>query len=64
MRIDFPMCFCYMVLYALQVRKYEQSCGALSSYGRKYMGAFANMCNSGVGEERLASVTNRVCAHQ
>ncbi|KAK4752355.1 hypothetical protein SAY87_021153 [Trapa incisa] len=46
------------------VRKYERSCGRLSSYGRKYTGAFASLCNAGVGEEKLAAVANLVCAHQ
>ncbi|PKI60808.1 vacuolar-processing enzyme-like [Punica granatum] len=43
------------------VRKYEQSCGKLSSYGKKYTGAFANMCNAGIDEDQMASISNQVC---
>ncbi|KAB1213290.1 Vacuolar-processing enzyme [Morella rubra] len=36
-----------------KLRTYEKYCGPLSKYGRKYMRAFANMCNAGITLEQM-----------
>ncbi|KAL9678922.1 hypothetical protein QQ045_016774 [Rhodiola kirilowii] len=44
------------------LRIYEEQCGKLTSYGLKYTGLFANMCNAGVGENEMASVSAQICS--
>lgn len=46
------------------VETYKTHCGALSTYGKKHMRAFANMCNSGVQQAQLAKVASQVCGTQ
>ncbi|KAH1150264.1 hypothetical protein GYH30_044343 [Glycine max] len=43
------------------VKTYESQCGTLSSYGRKYTRAFANMCNAGIYEEQLKTTSSQAC---
>ncbi|KAB1218233.1 Vacuolar-processing enzyme [Morella rubra] len=43
------------------VRTYEKYCGPLSKYGRKYMRAFANMCNAGINLEQMVSASIQTC---
>ncbi|XP_027348046.1 vacuolar-processing enzyme delta-isozyme-like [Abrus precatorius] len=43
------------------IKTYESHCGALSSYGRKYSRAFANMCNAGISEEQLVATLLQAC---
>ncbi|CAN1299017.1 Vacuolar-processing enzyme [Linum perenne] len=43
------------------VEKYEEECGEMSVYGKKYSRALANMCNAGVTLEQLNSACNQVC---
>ncbi|KMT17971.1 hypothetical protein BVRB_2g033170 [Beta vulgaris subsp. vulgaris] len=43
------------------VRTYEERCGLLRTYGKKYMRAFANFCNAGVHENRMAQASAQVC---
>lgn len=40
---------------------YKTHCGALSTYGKKYMRAFANMCNAGIQISQLAKVASQLC---
>ncbi|KAL9255302.1 Vacuolar-processing enzyme-like protein [Drosera capensis] len=44
------------------VATYKAHCGNLSSYGMKYIRAFANMCNTGVHEEQMAVAVAQVCS--
>ncbi|CAJ1785667.1 unnamed protein product [Sphenostylis stenocarpa] len=39
------------------INTYESVCGTLSSYGRKYTRAFANMCNAGISVEQLKAAS-------
>ncbi|OIW14437.1 hypothetical protein TanjilG_20883 [Lupinus angustifolius] len=48
---------CYMTI----MNTYESHCGALSSYGRKYLRAFANMCNAGISEQQMVAAASQVC---
>ncbi|KAL8171125.1 hypothetical protein V2J09_022929 [Rumex salicifolius] len=43
------------------VRVYKAHCGSLETYGMKYMRAFANVCNAGVDEDRMAQVSSQAC---
>ncbi|CAM8971485.1 unnamed protein product [Rhodiola kirilowii] len=43
------------------LKNYGTHCGKLSTYGRKYTRAMANMCNAGIRAEQLASVASVVC---
>lgn len=44
------------------VKTYEECCGSLKTYGKKYMRAFANICNAGVPIHRLAEIATQVCS--
>ncbi|KAH7866941.1 hypothetical protein Vadar_026989 [Vaccinium darrowii] len=43
------------------VRTYEEHCGLLSRYGRRYARAIANMCNAGVKVEQMAMASATAC---
>ncbi|XP_058227716.1 vacuolar-processing enzyme isoform X1 [Rhododendron vialii] len=43
------------------VRTYEEHCGSLSRYGRRYARAIANMCNVGVKVEQMAMASAAAC---
>ena len=45
----------------MQMKTYEGYCGPLSSYGRKYSRAFANMCNAGISEEQMVAASSEAC---
>ncbi|CAO2818029.1 unnamed protein product [Amaranthus hypochondriacus] len=40
---------------------YKIHCGQLSTYGKRYMRAFANMCNAGIQPLELAKVASQLC---
>ncbi|XP_031248424.1 vacuolar-processing enzyme-like [Pistacia vera] len=40
---------------------YEEHCGTLSTYGKKYARAMANMCNAGVNNEKMIMALTQVC---
>lgn len=43
------------------VGTYEEHCGRLSTYGKKHMRVFANMCNAGVHKPQLVEAASLVC---
>ncbi|XP_027190454.1 vacuolar-processing enzyme gamma-isozyme-like [Cicer arietinum] len=43
------------------MKTYESHCGTLSSYGRKYSRAFANMCNAGISEKQMIAASTQAC---
>ncbi|KAL2940186.1 Vacuolar-processing enzyme alpha-isozyme [Bienertia sinuspersici] len=45
------------------VETYKTHCGRLSTYGKKHMRAFANMCNAGVQQPQLAKVASQLCGN-
>ncbi|KAH9617701.1 hypothetical protein KSS87_018472 [Heliosperma pusillum] len=45
------------------VTTYKSNCGALTTYGKKHMRAFANVCNAGVQQEEMAKVTSQIFVH-
>ncbi|CAL0323251.1 unnamed protein product [Lupinus luteus] len=47
--------------YITMMKTYESYCGALSSYGRKYSRAFANMCNAGISEQQMVAAASQIC---
>lgn len=47
----------------MQVETYKTHCGKLSTYGKKHMRAFANMCNAGVGQSQFSKVVSQVCSN-
>ncbi|KAL2902615.1 Vacuolar-processing enzyme [Bienertia sinuspersici] len=51
---------CYRTLLST----YETYCGGFSMYGVKYGHVFANMCNNGIQQSRLAEVASEVCGDQ
>uniref|UniRef100_A0A803NEH6 Legumain prodomain domain-containing protein n=1 Tax=Chenopodium quinoa TaxID=63459 RepID=A0A803NEH6_CHEQI len=48
--------------FKAMVSTYEEHCGSLQSYGKKYARAFANFCNAGIHIDRMAQVSAQVCA--
>ncbi|KAH7841891.1 hypothetical protein Vadar_008471 [Vaccinium darrowii] len=48
-------------VHAFEVRTYEEHCGPLSRYGRRYTRAIANMCNAGVKVEQMAMASATAC---
>ncbi|KAH9626253.1 hypothetical protein KSS87_017210 [Heliosperma pusillum] len=46
------------------VTTYKSNCGALTTYGKKHMRAFANVCNAGVQQEEMAKVTSQICGNK
>ncbi|KAL1314735.1 hypothetical protein AAHE18_16G210500 [Arachis hypogaea] len=43
------------------IKIYESYCGALSTYGRKYTRAIANICNAGVSQEKMVLASSLAC---
>ncbi|KAK7338517.1 hypothetical protein VNO77_19129 [Canavalia gladiata] len=43
------------------IKSYESHCGTLSSHGKKYSRAFANMCNAGISEEQVVAALSQAC---
>ncbi|KAK7260709.1 hypothetical protein RIF29_26979 [Crotalaria pallida] len=43
------------------MKTYESNCGTLSTYGKKYSKAFANMCNTGISEQKMATASSQAC---
>ncbi|GAY60595.1 hypothetical protein WN943_000585 [Citrus x changshan-huyou] len=43
------------------VRTFESHCGALSQYGMKHMRSLANICNTGIGKEKMAEASAQAC---
>ncbi|GAB4854369.1 hypothetical protein Ancab_022955 [Ancistrocladus abbreviatus] len=43
------------------VKIYTSHCGPLSTYGKKYMRAFANICNAGIHEDHMAQASSHAC---
>lgn len=50
--------------FKTMVETYKTHCGALSTYGKKHMRAFATMCNAGIQQSQLARVASQVCGKQ
>ncbi|KAK4771360.1 hypothetical protein SAY87_031892 [Trapa incisa] len=48
--------------YKTMVMTYEEHCGALSRYGRKYTRMMANMCNAGISKDKLVLASTKVCS--
>ncbi|KAL9230372.1 hypothetical protein vseg_005734 [Gypsophila vaccaria] len=46
------------------VETYKSYCGPLSTYGKKHMRAFANVCNAGVQQQQMAKVTSHICGNK
>lgn len=46
----------------MQLTTYEEHCGALSQYGRKYTRVIANMCNAETSKDQLISATTEACS--
>ncbi|XP_057524187.1 vacuolar-processing enzyme gamma-isozyme-like [Amaranthus tricolor] len=45
------------------VETYKTHCGKLSTYGKKHMREFANMCNAGVDQSQFSKVVSQVCSN-
>ncbi|KAE9599954.1 hypothetical protein Lal_00045772 [Lupinus albus] len=43
------------------VRTFETHCGPLSQYGMKHMRSFANICNLGIQNEKMALASSQAC---
>ncbi|GAB4854391.1 hypothetical protein Ancab_022977 [Ancistrocladus abbreviatus] len=43
------------------VKIYTSHCGPPSTYGKKYMRAFANICNAGIHEDHMAQASSQAC---
>ncbi|KAM7255989.1 hypothetical protein ACFE04_011730 [Oxalis oulophora] len=44
------------------VKTYEQHCGVLSRYGKKYTRAVANMCNAGINVQQMKMASIQACS--
>ncbi|XP_061341865.1 vacuolar-processing enzyme-like [Gastrolobium bilobum] len=44
------------------MKTYENHCGNLTTYGRKYTRAFANMCNAGISTEQMVAAASQACS--
>ncbi|KAI4369722.1 hypothetical protein MLD38_018136 [Melastoma candidum] len=44
------------------VNIYQQRCGRLSTYGKKYTGVMANLCNAGVKKEQFDKAALQACS--
>jgi legumain len=44
------------------VKTYEEQCGVLSIYGKKYTRAVANMCNAGIKVEQMKMASIQACS--
>ncbi|XP_044495411.1 vacuolar-processing enzyme-like [Mangifera indica] len=47
--------------FKMFVGLYEEHCGSLSTYGKKYARAMANMCNAGINKEKMIMALSQVC---
>ncbi|XP_047340027.1 vacuolar-processing enzyme-like [Impatiens glandulifera] len=47
--------------FKASVRAYEENCGALSNYGRKYTRTIANICNAGASIQQVAKAAAKAC---
>ncbi|KAK2377221.1 vacuolar-processing enzyme [Trifolium repens] len=45
----------------MMLKIYEQHCGVLSDYGRKYISVFANMCYAGISEKQMIYAASQAC---
>ncbi|KAK3219021.1 hypothetical protein Dsin_012991 [Dipteronia sinensis] len=45
------------------VKIYEEKCGALTTYGKKYARAMANMGNFGINEEQMIVASTKACSN-
>ncbi|TXG69611.1 hypothetical protein EZV62_004546 [Acer yangbiense] len=45
------------------VKIYEEKCGVLTAYGKKYARAMANMCNFGINEEQMIVASTKACSN-
>ncbi|CAI8612579.1 unnamed protein product [Vicia faba] len=43
------------------IKTYEGHCSPLSNYGRKYLRAFANMCNAGISVKQMVAAASQAC---
>ncbi|XP_058739479.1 vacuolar-processing enzyme-like [Vicia villosa] len=43
------------------IKTYEGHCSTLSNYGRKYLRAFANMCNAGISVKQMVVSASQAC---
>ncbi|KAM7253707.1 hypothetical protein ACFE04_031389 [Oxalis oulophora] len=43
------------------VKTYQEQCGVLSTYGKKYTRSFANMCNVGINVEQIKMASIQAC---
>ncbi|KAH7564816.1 hypothetical protein ACOSQ2_021757 [Xanthoceras sorbifolium] len=48
----------------LFVKIYEEKCGTLTTYGKKYTRAMANMCNVGINEEQMIMASTEACSNE
>ncbi|KAH7564805.1 hypothetical protein ACOSP7_021428 [Xanthoceras sorbifolium] len=46
------------------VKIYEEKCGTLTTYGKKYTRAMANMCNFGIKEEHMNMASTKACSNE
>ncbi|XP_055819306.1 vacuolar-processing enzyme-like [Solanum dulcamara] len=44
------------------VKIFESHCGSLSSYGRKHVRGFSNMCNAGIQRDQMAAAAKQACS--
>ncbi|KAK4340744.1 hypothetical protein RND71_039245 [Anisodus tanguticus] len=44
------------------VKTFESHCGPLSSFSRKHVRGFANMCNAGIHKDQMAAATKQACS--
>ncbi|KAK4838783.1 hypothetical protein QYF36_016379 [Acer negundo] len=45
------------------VKIYEEKCGVLTTYGKKYARPMANMCNFGINEEQMIVASTKACSN-
>ncbi|XP_068647170.1 vacuolar-processing enzyme-like [Aristolochia californica] len=45
----------------MMVRSFETHCGSLSQYGMKHMRSLANICNAGINQEKMATLSKEAC---
>ncbi|XP_006355317.1 vacuolar-processing enzyme-like [Solanum tuberosum] len=44
------------------VKIFESHCGSLTSYGRKHVRGFANMCNAGIQRDQIDAAAQQTCS--
>ncbi|WMV42417.1 hypothetical protein MTR67_035802 [Solanum verrucosum] len=45
-----------------RVKIFESHCGSLTSYGRKHVRGFANMCNAGIQRDQIDAAAKQTCS--